>query len=71
MKKSGLFLILTFINYLLGQGVWVVALFSSEPLFGSAFYEELLLIQIFNSTGVLGLISGICLYRENKQSNQN
>ena len=69
MKKSGLFLILTFINYLIGQGVWIAAFFSSEPLFGSVYFEELLLIQIFNSTGVLGLISGICLYRENKESN--
>ena len=68
MKKSGLFLILTFINYLVGQGVWIAAFFSTEPLFGSAYFEELLLIQIFNSTGVLGLISGICLYKENKES---
>ena len=66
MKKAGLFLILTFINYLIGQGVWTAAFFSSEPLFGSAYFEEILLIQIFNSTGVLGLISGIYLYRENK-----
>jgi len=66
MKKAGLFLILTFINYLIGQGVWTAAFLSSEPLFGSAFFEEILLIQIFNSTGVLGVISGIYLYRENK-----
>ena len=66
MKKAGLFLILTFINYLIGQGVWTAAFFSSEPLFGNIFFEEMLLIQIFNSTGVLGLISGIYLYKENK-----
>ena len=66
MKKAGLFLILTFINYLIGQGVWTAAFVSTEPLFGSAFFEEMLLIQIFNSTGVLGLISGVYLYRENK-----
>ena len=41
-------------------------LFSSEPLFGSAFFEEILLIQFFNSTGVLSLISGVYLYRGNE-----
>ena len=43
-----------------------VGFFSSEPLFGSAFFEEIMLIQIFTSTGVLGLISGIYLYRQTK-----
>ena len=66
MKKGALFLIFTFINYLIGQGVWTAAFFSKDPLFGSPFFEEMLLIQIFNSTGVLGLISGIFLYRESK-----
>ena len=40
--------------------------FLEEPLWGNAFYEELFLIQIYNSTGVLGLISGFLLYIEGK-----
>ena len=66
MKKAGLFLILTFINYLIGQGVWFLTFLSNDPLFGSQYYEDLLLIQIFNSTGILGLISGIYLYKDKK-----
>jgi len=66
MKKSGFFLSLTFVTYLIGQFFWTLTFFLEEPLWGNAFYEELFLIQIYNSTGVLGLISGFLLYRGEK-----
>ena len=63
MKKVGLFLILTFITYLIGQLIWIISFYSGEPLFGSEYLETMVLIQIYNSSGILGLISGIMLYK--------
>ena len=66
MKKVGLYLIITFVIYLIGQFVWILLIFCDEPLFGSKFLEEMFLIQIYSLSGIFGLLSGIKLYQLNK-----
>tara|TARA_B100000579_G_C22292075_1_gene603217 strand:+ start:128 stop:328 length:201 start_codon:yes stop_codon:yes gene_type:complete len=66
MKKASLLLILTFLNYLIGQVVWTATFLLDNPMFGNEYLEGMLLIQIFNTTGILGLISGIYFYKSSK-----
>ena len=66
MKKASLLLILTFLNYLIGQVVWTATFLLDKPMFGNEYLEGMLLIQIFNTTGILGLISGIYFYKSSK-----
>ena len=66
MKKVGLYLIITFVIYLIGQLFWVLTLFCNEPLFGSEYLESIFLINIYSLSGLFGLLSGIKLYQLNK-----
>ena len=66
MKKVGLYIIITFVIYLIGQLFWILTLYCNEPLFGSEFLESMFLIQIYNLSGIFGLLSGIKLYQLNK-----
>tara|TARA_S200000501_G_C20869542_1_gene763581 strand:- start:6940 stop:7140 length:201 start_codon:yes stop_codon:yes gene_type:complete len=66
MKKVGLYLIITFSFYLLGQLLWILTIFYQEPLFGNANLELMLLVNIFNLSGIFGLISGFRLYQLNR-----
>ena len=66
MKKVGLYLIITFVIYLIGQFFWILTLFCNEPLFGSKFLEEMFLIKIYSWSGIFGLLSGIKLCQLNK-----
>ena len=66
MKKVGLYLIITFVIYLIGQFFWILIIFCDEPLFGSKFLEEMVFIQIYSLSGIFGLLSGIKLYQLNK-----
>ncbi len=66
MKKVGLYLIITFSFYLLGQLLWILTIYNDKPLFGSENLELMVLINTFNLSGVFGLLSAIKLYRLNK-----
>ncbi len=66
MKKVGLYLIITFSFYLLGQLLWILTIFYQEPLLGNANLELMLLVNIFNLSGIFGLISGFRLYQLNR-----
>ena len=66
MKKVGLYLIITFSFYLLGQLLWILTIYNDKPLFGSENLELMVLVNIFNLSGILGLLSGIKLYQLNK-----
>ena len=65
MKKVGIYLIITFSFYLLGQILWILTIYNDKPLFGSENLELMVLINTFNLSGVFGLLSGIKLYRLN------
>ena len=64
MKKGALYLILTFITYLIGNLLWFLTLIFKEPLLGSEYLDTLILVIIFTIFGILGLISGIKLYKK-------
>ena len=66
MKKVGLYLIITFSFYLLGQFLWILTIYNDKPLFGSENLELMVLVNIFNLSGICGLLSGIKLYQLNK-----
>ena len=66
MKKVGLYLIITFSFYLLGQMLWIITIFTEKPLFGNENLELMILANIFNLSGIFGLLSGIKLYQLNK-----
>mgnify|MGYP001460147302 CR=1 FL=1 len=66
MKKVGLYLIITFSFYLLGQLLWILTIYNDESLFGSENLELMIVVNIFNLSGIFGLLSGIKLYQLNK-----
>lgn len=66
MKKVGLYLIITFIIYFIGQLFWILTIYSEESLFGSEYLDLMVIVNIYNLSGLFGLLSGIKLYQLNK-----
>ncbi len=66
MKKVALYLILTFITYLIGNLLWFLTIISKEPFLGNHYLDTLMLVIIFTIFGILGLISGINLYKKSE-----
>ena len=66
MKKVGLYLIIAFTFYLIGQIIWLFMIILDVPLFGSNYIDNMILNQIFTLFAIFGLITGITLYRFNK-----
>ena len=66
MKKVGLYLIISFTFYLIGQVIWLFMIILDIPLFGSDYVDNMILNQIFTLFAIFGLITGITLYRFNK-----
>ena len=66
MKKVGLYLIIAFTFYLIGQVIWLFMIILDVPLFGSNYIDNMILNQIFTLFAIFGLITGITLYRFNK-----
>ena len=66
MKKVGLYLIIAFIFYLIGQVIWLFMIILDIPLFGSNYLDDMIINQIFTLFAIFGLITGITLYRLNK-----
>ncbi len=66
MKKVGLYLIIAFTFYLIGQVIWLFMIILDVPLFGSNYLDDMIINQIFTLFAIFGLITGITLYRFNK-----
>ena len=66
MKKVGLYLIITFVIYFIGQLFWILTIYSEKPLFGSEYLDLMVIVNIYNLSGLFGLLSGIKLYQLNK-----
>ena len=66
MKKVGLYLIIAFTFYLIGQIIWLFMIILDVPLFGSNYVDDMIINQIFTLFAIFGLITGITLYRLNK-----
>ena len=65
MKKVGLYLILTFIFYLIGQIYWGFLIACDDPLFGAKHIDDIILNIIYTLCGACGLMSGVTLYKLN------
>ena len=65
MKKVGLYLILTFIIYLIGQIYWGALIACEDPLFGANHIDDIILNIIYTLSGASGLMSGVTLYKLN------
>ena len=66
MKKVGLYLIIAFTFYLIGQVMWLFMIILDEPLFGNNYLDDIIINQVFTLFAIFGLITGITLYRLNK-----
>ena len=66
MKKVALYLILTFITYLIGNLLWFLTIISKEPLLTNHYLDTLMLVIVFTIFGILGLITGINLYNKSE-----
>jgi len=66
MKKVGLYLIIAFTFYLIGQVIWLFMIILDVPLFGSNYLDDIIISQVFTLFAIFGLITGITLYRLNK-----
>jgi len=66
MKKVGLYLIIAFTFYLIGQIIWLFMIILDVPLFGSNYLDDIIINQVFTLFAIFGLITGITLYRFNK-----
>ena len=66
MKKVGLYLILTFVFYLIGQIYWGFLIVCEEPLLGYQWADDVIINVIYTLSGLCGLMSGITLYKLNK-----
>ena len=66
MKKVGLYLIIAFTFYLIGQIIWLFMIILDIPLFGSNYLDDIIINQVFTLFAIFGLITGITLYKLNK-----
>ena len=66
MKKVGLYLIIAFTFYLIGQIIWLFMIILDVPLFSSNYLDDIIINQVFTLFAIFGLITGITLYRLNK-----
>jgi len=66
MKKVGLYLIIAFTFYLIGQVMWLFMIILDIPLFGSNYLDDIIINQVFTLFAIFGLITGITLYKLNK-----
>ena len=66
MEKVGLYLIIAFTFYLIGQIIWLFMIILDVPLFGSNYLDDIIISQVFTLFAIFGLIAGITLYRFNK-----
>jgi len=66
MKKVGLYLIIAFTFYLIGQVMWLFMIILDIPLFGSNYLNDIIINQVFTLFAIFGLITGITLYKLNK-----
>ena len=64
MKKAGLYLLLAFTINFIGNILWFIVFILDEPIFGSKYWEELMLILIYTVNGVFGLIGSFLLYKK-------
>ena len=65
MKKVGLYLIIAFTFYLIGQIIWLFMIILDVPLFGSNYLDDIIINQVFTLFAIFGLITGITLYKFN------
>ena len=66
MKKVGLYLIIAFTFYLIGQIIWLFMIILDVPIFGSNYLDDIIINQVFTLFAIFGLITGITLYKLNK-----
>jgi len=66
MKKVGLYLIIAFTFYLIGQIIWLFMIILDVPLFSSNYLDDIIINQVFTLFAIFGLITGITLYKLNK-----
>ena len=64
MKKAGLYLLLAFTLNFIGNILWFIIFILDEPIFGSNYWEEFMLILIYTLNGIFGLIGSFFLYKK-------
>ena len=67
MKEIGLYFILSFIFFLIGQILWGISVLMVGPLFGNKVIEELVIGHSYSVCAIFGLIASIKLYKKSKR----
>ena len=62
MKKATFYLLLAFTINFLGNMLWLLSFILDDPILGSKYWEEFVLIIIYTLNGILGLIGSFLLY---------
>ncbi len=63
MKNVGVYFILTFVLFMLGQILWTTALISEGHFFNDKFIEDMIVGQNFTASGLFGLFGSIKFYK--------
>ena len=64
MKKAGLYLLLAFTLNFIGNILWFLTFILNEPILGSKYWEEFILILIYTLNGIFGLIGSFLFYKK-------
>tara|TARA_B100000945_G_C20085829_1_gene458920 strand:+ start:78 stop:278 length:201 start_codon:yes stop_codon:yes gene_type:complete len=63
MKQVAFLFILSFLFYVIGQILWMIAIISDTPFFGYQVLEDLIMYFPFTICGVLGLLGSYKWYK--------
>ena len=63
MKKVSFLFLVSFSFFVLGQTLWIIAMLSESPLFGSHYLEEWFIYFPFTFCSIFGLIGSYIWYK--------
>ena len=64
MKNVGLFFLIAFLFFFIGQVLWTIALIIEVPLFDNQQVEDWVINTTFTLCSIFGLIGGVKLYQQ-------
>ncbi len=63
MKSVGLFFIITFVFFFVGQAFWTYGIYAETPLLGSKELDQTWSSHAFTASSIFGLIASMKLYK--------
>lgn len=66
MKSVGLFFVLAFAFFFLGQAFWTHGIYMDDPLLGSQELDQIWSSHAFTLSSIFGLIASVKLYKASR-----